>query len=302
MSIDYRNNDAVLTICQDNKAGQVTISEINNTAHNLIGFENSELLNHPLSSILPHRITELLTEYVDFENDTNDVGNVLSKVQSFSIIQKSGVEKAFRIKISRVESSKDKSFFALVLQDTLGARKNEALRKVIKDNFKGHEALEARTDLPNRASLVKDIELMRRHGSSSDMLSCFAVLQLDGFDKFMAEYGSDTCNELLKYVASVSSRSLRPDDVVGSLSDGRIGILLVDIANGTERLVLNRLRWQIASNPYIGEDKKPIGLSVSISFCQISARATKADVIEQCEIALDRLGVSKPNTLVDAAA
>ncbi len=301
MPIDYRTNDAVLTICQNNKARSVTISEINEAAIELLGFYSSELIKKPLSSILPVRIAELLTEYIDFENDSNDVGTVLSKVQSFSIVGKNGNEKAYRVKISRIQSSGVSSFFSLVLQDALGTRKNEAARKIIKDNFKGHESLDEQTDLPNRASLIKDIELIKHHSNSSDMLSCFAVIQIDGYDKLMAQNGNAVCNELLKYVASVSSRSLRPDDVVGSIGDGRIGILLVDITAGSERLVLNRLRWQIASNPYVIENKNSIGLSVSIGFYSISALSSDRKIIEQCEMALDNLDADALNTLVDAS-
>lgn len=301
MPIDYRTNDAVLTICQNNKARSVTISEINEAASDLLGFYSSELIKKPLSAILPTRIAELLTEYIDFENDSNDVGTVLSKVQSFSIVGKNGNEKAYRVKISRIQSSGSSSFFSLVLQDALGTRKNEAVRKIIKDNFKGHESLDEQTDLPNRASLVKDIELIKRHSNSSDMLSCFAVIQIDGYDKLMAQNGNAVCNELLKYVASVAGRSLRPDDVVGSVGDGRIGILLVDITAGSERLVLNRLRWQIASNPYVIENKNSIGLSVSIGFYGISALSSDRKIIEQCEMALDNLDDGTLNTLVDAS-
>lgn len=300
MSIDYRNNDAIITICQNNKAGVVTISEINDAAVDLTGFRAPELLNQPLSSILPKRISELLAEYIDFENDTNDVGAVLSKVQGFSIVGKNGKEKAYRIKILRVESSDNLSFFSMVLQDALIERKNDAARKVIRDNFRGHEALDRQTELPNRASIIKDIELAKHHSHSNNMLSCFAILQIDEYSKLVAEKGNTVGNSLLKYVASLAGRSLRPDDVVGIVGDGRIGVLLMDITHGSERLILNRLRWQVAANPFIDEAKHSIGVSVSIAFYAISGGKSTEKTVEQCESALDRLAIH--NTLVDAAA
>jgi diguanylate cyclase (GGDEF)-like protein/PAS domain S-box-containing protein len=301
MPIDYRTNDAVITVCQNNKAELVTISEINKTAEELIGFNSSELTNKPLGYILPERIVELLKEYIDFENDSNDVGTVLSKVQSFSVIRKNGSEKAYKIKISRTESSGNISFFSLVLQDTLVARKNEAASKIIKDNFKGHESLDMQTELPNRASLVRDIELIKHHSNTNGMMSCFAVVQIDGYDKFMAQNGNVVCNELVKFVASIASRSLRPDDIVGIVGDGRIGVLLVGITSGSERLILNRLRWQIASNPYIYNDQKPIGLSVSIGFYSILQGGNNEKIIERCESSLNKLGSDKHNTITDAS-
>jgi GGDEF domain-containing protein len=301
MSIEYRNNDAVLTICQNNKAASVTICEINHPASELLGFGSYELADKPLSAILPQRIADLLNEYIDFANDTNDVGSVLSKVQSFSIMGKNGTEHAYRIKIYRIESSGGNSFFSIVLHDAPVMRRNEALRKIIKDNFKGHESLDPDTALPDRISLVKDIEVMKHHINNSDMLSCLAVMQIDGYDKLLAQHGREVCNEMAKYMVSVAKRSLRPDDVIGMVSDGRIGILLVDINNGSERLVLNRLRWQVASNPYVGENGRPIALTVSIAFCGISGRGKETDQIDKCEAALDKLHNDVTNTLLDTS-
>ncbi len=300
MLTDYRSNDAVLTICQNNKAEIVTITEVNDIAKELTGFSALELIGKPLANILPERIAELLTEYVDFENDTSDVGTVLSKVQSFSIIGKNGKEKAYRIKIVRVPSSGNILLFLLVLQDGLGARKNEAVRKVIRENFKGHEALDPQTELPNRASLIKDIGVMKRYSTTNDILSCLAVLQIDNYDKLLAQYGAVICLDILKYIGFLTKNSMRPDDVVASIGNDRIAILLVDMAKDSERLVLNRLRWQIASNPYIGENKNTIGLSVSISFCDIVSNIGDKETVEKCETALDGLSAGAHNVLVEA--
>jgi hypothetical protein len=106
---------------------------------------------------------------------------------------------------------------------------------------------------------------------------------------------------MAKYVVSVAKRSLRPDDVIGIVSDGRIGVLLVDINNGSERLVLNRLRWQIASNPYTNENNKPIVLTVSIAFCGISGRGKEVAEVDKCEAALDKMHSDVTNTLIDTS-
>lgn len=299
MLTDYRSNDAVLTICQNNKAEIITVTEANEMARELTGFTAIEMVGKPLSNILPERISELLTEYVDFANDTSDVGTVLSKVQSFSIIGKNGKEKAYRIKIVRVPSSGNNLLFLLVLQDSLGARKNEAVRKVMRENFKGHESLDPQTDLPDKNSLIKDIGVVKRYISTNDTLACFAVLQIDNYDKIIAQYGREVSLEIIKYVATIASRSMRPDDVVGMVSGERIGILLVDMAKDSERLVLNRLRWQIASNPYPVANKPPIGLSVSISFCNVVGNVSDKGTVEHCETLLDGLNDGAHNMLVE---
>lgn len=295
MPLDYRTSDAVLTICQNNKTKSVTISEINEAAQDIVGLDITKLIGKAFNSILPPRIAELLDEYVEFEDDANDIGIVLLKIQNFAIIGRNSQEKPYRIKISRLPSSGKTLFFALILQDSVNNRKNDGIRRIISDNFKGHESLDTSTDLPDRASLMKDIDIVRNHGSSVGMLSCFALLQIDDYNKILAYKGREFCNEMLKYVAAVILRTMRPDDVVGSTGHGRLGVLLVDIASGSERLVLNRLRWQIAANPYLNTE-----ISVSVSFCNVSGSRNGKAIVEQCEATMDGLGKDTHNILIPA--
>jgi diguanylate cyclase (GGDEF)-like protein len=299
MLLGYRSNDAVITICQNNQAKSIEISDINKTSEELLGYSNADITHQPLTCILPPRIAELLREYVEFENDANDVGNVLAKVQSFSVIGKNGKETGYRLKVVRAESSGSNIIFKLVLQDKMGLRKNEELRKIIQENFKGHESLDPDTGLPDRKSLGKDIELMGYYNSKSDLRTCFAILQLDHYDDLFSQYGRDVCHALIKHIASVCHQNLRPDDVVGSISYKRIGVLLLDTTPESARMVFNRLRWQIAANPFLLPDKTTIGLSVSISFARIGGFVSDKKLIDGCDKALDKLGAGIANALVE---
>jgi diguanylate cyclase (GGDEF)-like protein len=226
------------------------------------------------------------------------VGMVLGKVQTFSIIGRDGKETGYRLKVARAESSGDMMVFKLVLQDKAGLRKNEVLRKAIQDNFKGHEALDRDTGLPDRQSLGKDIELMGYYSNQNDIRSCFAILQLDHFDELFSQYGRTICQSLILHVAQIARQSLRPDDIVGSVGHKRIGILLIDTNLESARMVINRLRWQIAANPYIiSGDKTSIGLSVSISFHRIGGRMGNKPVLDACEDALNAMGDKIANAL-----
>jgi len=300
MPLDYRNNDAVLSICQNNTTQTITISDVNRAASELTGFAAADLRGKPLKNILPERIAELLDEYVEFEVDSNDVGEVLSKVQIFSIVGKDGKEKAYKIKVSQSESGADNLFFSLVLRDALGARKNEAIRNVIQENFKGHEALDELTGLPDRNSLIKNIDLLKAYKGAGDVNSCFAVLQLDNHYNMLTEYGAETCGNILKHVAFIARQNLRPDDVLASISNKKIGILLLDVGLDSARIVLNRLRWQIAANPYPLADKNPLGISSSISYCKISNNISGIELVENITKSLLDLGNNAHNTLIEA--
>jgi len=299
MMLGYRSNDAVITICQNNTTKSIEITELNKAAEELLGYTSAELLKKPLHRILPPRIGTLLEEYVEFKNDASDVGEVLAKVQSFSIVGRDDKETGFRLKVVRTDSTGSNIMFRLVLQDRLGLRKNEALRQAIQDNFKGHEVLDPETGLPDRNSLLKDIELVGYYNSKSDMRTCFAILQLDHYDELFSQYGKPACQAMIKHIAAIARQNLRPDDVVGTINHKRLGVLLLDTTPETARMVSNRLRWQIAANPFELAEKGSVGLSVSIAFSRVSGRITDKKLLDDCNEALDRLGKTAANALVE---
>jgi diguanylate cyclase (GGDEF)-like protein len=302
MILGYRSNDAVITICQNNLNKTIKISELSSAAEELLGYRSSELVGQPLSMLLPPRIAELLTEYVEFEPDANDVGGVLSKVQSFSVLTKAAKETVFRMKLVRAQSSSNVLYFALVLHDTLGIRKNDALRRAIQENFKGHEVIDELTGLPDKESQIKNIAVMAHYCHSGEVLSCFGIMQVDGYDKFLATYGQKEAEELLKHIAAISGKTLRPDDVVGYINHKRIGVLLVDTQPESARMVFNRLRWQIAANPYMASDGTAVGVSVSASFARIGGEISDKEIYSECEQALGLLSPDAINVMVDVTS
>jgi diguanylate cyclase (GGDEF)-like protein/PAS domain S-box-containing protein len=299
MMLGHRSNDAVITICQNNVSKSIEITDVNKAGEDLLGYSARELRGKPLIEILPSRIADMLNEYVEYDSDANDVGHVLSRVQSFSTIDKGGKEGAYRLKVVRTDASSKAISFNLVLQDKTGLRKNEALRKAIQDNFRGHEVIDPETGLPDRYSLGKDIELMGYYNNKGDLRSCFAVMQLDHYDELLTQYGRTACQQIVKHVATLSRNSLRPDDVVGVIGYKRLGILLLDTSADSARMAVNRLRWQIAANPYILPDKTGVGLSVSISFSRIGGRISDRSVMEACEEALESMGPTAVNVLAE---
>lgn len=263
----------------------------------MIGYSAAELIDKDLQDILPPRIATLLSEYVEFESDANDVGMVLNKVQSFSTMGKNGKETGFRLKIVRTDATADSVHFELILQDKTGLKKNEALRAAIRENFMGHQVLDEYMGLPDRYSLGKDAELMGYYSNKSEMRSCLGVMQLDHYDELLSQYGRDECKAVMKHVGQVCKQSLRPDDVVGVVSYKRLGVLLIDTSIESARMTVNRLRWQIAANPYLLPDKTSVGLSVSIAFSRVGGRMGDKSVLDHCDDYLEQLGATAINVL-----
>lgn len=295
--LGYRSSDAVLTICQNNVAKSIEIIGINDAAASMTGYVASDIAGRALVDVIPSRIAGLLSEYVEYEPDANDVGMVLSKVQSFSLLSKDGKEHAYRLKVVRGESTQQRIEFRLVLQDKHGMLKEDMERKALEDNFRGHQVLDPALEMPDRKSLSKDIELANLHCNKSSLRACFAVMQLDHAEQFEHEYGADTVTQALKHIATLCRNSLRPYDVVGRVGTYRVGVLLLETSPESARMVLNRLRWQIASNPFELPNESTLVLSVSIAFGRIGGRPSDVTVMGNCEGYLNGLPSDNANSL-----
>ncbi len=297
MFLGYRSSDPVITICQDNAASHIFISEVNKPAQEILGYKSSEIKGKPFSQLIPSRIAALMHEYVEFDADGNDVGSVLSKVQSFCLVDAKGGETALRLKVLRAESSADKAFFKLILQSGQSDRRNEAFRAILRENFKGHEVIDAATSLPDRYSLIKDIEFVLFYVHKGELNASFALLELDGAEDIAHRHGKETPGRILKHIATLARQNLRPDDIIGSIPPHRLGLILLDTASDSARMVLNRLRWLIAANPYPLEGGKPLPLTVSIGFMALGGRINDKAALQDSEAYMNRLPASAGNIL-----
>lgn len=281
--LGHRANDAVLTICQNNGAKSIEIIDVNDALAGMVGYGAKELSGKNLSEMVPDRLSELLSEYVEYEDDANDVGMVLSKVQNFGLKAKSGQEKKFRLKVVRGESTRDRLTFRLVLQDTTDAKKDDALRNLIQENFKGHEVLHPEIGVPDRKSLEKDIELVVYYHHKAELRASFVLIRPDHIHDIDDQYGSRQRVLLMKHIVHVCRGNLRPGDVVGALDSHTLGVLLLDATGDSTRMVANRLRWQIAAQPFGLPDRGDLSLTASMSYSNIDGVKAAPELIAACE-------------------
>ena len=299
--LGYRSNDAVLTICQNNVAKSIEIIDVNEAAASLTGYSKQELAGRALASVVPMRLSTLLIEYIEYEEDANDVGAVLSKVQSFSMLAKDGKEKNFRLKVVRGESTKEKLTFRLVLQDAIDVRKDDALHKLIQENFKGHEVLHPSLEIPDRHSLEKDVELTIYYHHKANIRASFVAIQLDHLESLEKQYNAAQSSEFLKHIVQVFRGNLRPGDVVGAISDTQIGVLLLDAVSDSTRLVANRLRWQVAAQPFSLPDTSMLSLTASMAYINIDGVLTADRLVDACLSKLAELPEDAASQLVEVA-
>ncbi len=297
--LGYRNNDAVLTICQNNAAKSIEIIGVNEAATALVGYSTAELAGRTLTQLIPERLAALISEYVEYGEDANDVGVVLSKVRSFGFHTKDLKEKNFRLKVVRGHSTKGEMTFKLVLQDTLDVRKNDALHQLIQENFKGHEVLHASLGVPNRQSLEKDMELLGYYHNKAGIRASFVMVQLDHAAAMQQQYGPERFAQFLKHIAYICRTNLRPGDVVGAASDTQLGLLLLDSVMDATRMVANRLRWQITAQPYPLPGNTSLPLSASMAYADVSSGATALEIIDKGLAKLSTLPAGATSQLVE---
>jgi hypothetical protein len=76
-------------------------------------------------------------------------------------------------------------------------------------------------------------------------------------------------------------------------------VLLIDTSLESARMTVNRLRWQIAANPFHLPDKTSVGLSVSIAFSRVGGRMSEKSILEHCDEVLEEMGAAAINVLTE---
>ena len=220
----YRKTDAVFIVCQNNGAKAIEIIALNNQAVEITGFSANELVGKNLAVILPQRIHSTLTEFIEYDSDHNDLLTVLNKVRNFAVKKANGSEQEFKLRIIRGESVDRNPWFHLVLVDEKELLRAEAFRKALQENFKGHEIIDEHSGLPNRLSVIRDLELITYHLRDKKIAASFAIVDINYHESLLAEYGQDISTQLYRHIGAICKQKLRTEDLVGSLSERSIGL------------------------------------------------------------------------------
>ncbi|HEU5046677.1 MAG TPA: diguanylate cyclase [Rickettsiales bacterium] len=278
----YRKADAVFIVCQNNAKRILEIAALNDEAARVTGYQNEEIVGRPLSLILPERINSLIDEFVEYENDKTDLMGVLTKVRQFAIRKNDGKEAEFKLRIVCGESMDNNPWFHLVLVDEQRVRDANAFRAIIKENFKGHEVLDTRTGLPNRLSLIKDIELITYYVRDKGITASFAVADINNYEQLHEKYGEEICNGMQRHISEVFRQKMRTEDTIGTLSERTLGVVLVGASQEEARMVLNRLRWAISVSPFQC-DGQEVAAQVNLCFTQIDGKVSNLELLQKCE-------------------
>ncbi len=278
----YRRNDAVLVVCQNNGTQRVEIAAINDQARKVMGYGNEEIVGRSLHELVEDSVKELLNDKITYVDNQEDVADALINVRNMKVLTRSGSHQEFRLRVVRSEVVDTHPMFHLVLEDERIAHESDSFKEVIKENFRGHEVLEERTGLPNRASLTKDLELFQFFAEKRETTACFAVMQLDNAAQMAAVMGAQVPFQVLKHLGQLCTQRLRNEDTVGLISGNALGLILMQITPESSRVVLNRLRWSAASMPVILDNGKRVDPEISIAFHMIG-KSEPDIILKTCE-------------------
>jgi diguanylate cyclase (GGDEF)-like protein len=286
-----------LLVSQHNAKRRVVIKEASEGLAKALGFLRSELEGYPLQTCLGDKAAQAIEDFLEYEDDADDVDAVLSFVQDFALKTHKGEEIAFALKCVREAPRDANQWFTLYLKDERRQLEEQSLRNLLRHNLAGVYAEDATTGLADRITCERYLDQIANYVSTHNTKACFAVLRIDRFDKSVAHYGAQPAKELVKHVASHCKGRFREEDLVSYLGDDRIGLLLMDTLEENARMVLTRLRGSVAAHRLNFGGKPNFSLNISIAFAEMLGESGQ-DVMARVEAALDAVPADERSALV----
>lgn len=295
----YRKNDGMILVCQNNDDQSILIYGINDVAQKLLGVDENEMKGKALVEIVPRRIRDSIDEFIEYEDESNrDVYSVLNRLRDFRFLNREGEEVPVSLKVARAQAKDRNQWFQLIIKDEVYQREVDSFKQILRDNFKGHEVLDSETQLPDRKSILKDIEIAHYYATSKGLEACYAYFRLDSFEELKRQHGLKEALEGLNHVAANLRRNLRTDDTIGRVATDAIGVILMNITLDSARVVLNRLRWGVTSEEMKLASGGGKALSISIAFGKLGEE--KGDTLPvRCEEELAKNRT--PNVIIEVA-
>ena len=293
-----RKYDSMLLLCQNDARQEVVIEGINDHAQEMLGYGVEELQGKPLSKVVTAKVADAIADYLDFEEGSTDLEDVVKKIRHFRFLSARGEEIEAEVKVVRAEAKDEHSWFQLLIEDSRAKEQENSFRRMVQDNLAGMQVIDEETGLPDAYSADQYIKLVNNYVGSQRMQACFAVLRIDRHPKNLGQYGKAPCVQLLKHVASFCERNLRSDDVTCRLDDNKLALILFDISQEPARVVLNRLRWFVSAHRIPFGGKSDFSMTVSIVFDELNGDSERDWLKEGTDI-LDSLDTEKRNVFIE---
>jgi len=276
-----RKGDISLVICQNNSDKRLDIENVGENRagiEGLTGFSANEIIGKSLFDLVPANIQETFEDYIEFENDGNDLGDVVRKIRDFRFKKTTGEEVSLNTRIQSGVSFDGVDRFILIVSPKKGTSE---LYKKLKDLQEEQEVDEV-SGIANSNSFGQKLEAVCEFVRRENLDASFAIISIDKYDGIVDLYGEGTGNGLIHEVTSRCRQTFRDLDILGYLGDGIFAVILVGADAGTASIPLNRLRWQLSNQPLFIPLNNNIKGSLSTSFTSISDEDDAIGLISKC--------------------
>ncbi len=243
-----------MMVTQNNELGTLSVIGMNKNLQELLGYE-SEIDDAPFSQFLGSSAEKLVKEDVEYLDDAKDLLEVLRSHRQMRLLKQNGVEINLDVKIMRSMARDRHHLFRLVFSTPSLVKEKKSLSNMLRESFTGYEVTDSETMLPDRASMLKYIELTESYVKSKPIGACFVYMRVENYEEEKKINKKHDVN-VLQHLSHVVKRNLREDDTVGRISDDALGIILVDINDETVHLALNRIKHMIHHDPLILQNKE----------------------------------------------
>lgn len=291
-----RKGDINITICQNNDEAKLIVEAADSAIENVIGYESEELVGKDITEILLPDVREIIYTHLDYNDPDSDLASVLGKVRDFGFITKLGYEVKLNMRVNHALTDDSYPKFQLIVKDH--SEVSEGSKSALR-NFRGRQSINQDTGLPDQESFMKEAEFINFCVSKDRISASFALVSVDGIENFSEQYGEDFTKEMLRDLIGRCQMNFREDDIMASLEDNLIGVILLDANTSAAKIPLNRLRWQVASQPFTGSDGQTANLTLSIAYSSITQEHLVEDAIKICEEKLQELRVDGGNKIAE---
>jgi PAS domain S-box-containing protein len=293
-----RRGEGMLVLVQNNQDKSVTINSINETLETMLGYGPSELINRKVETILGKNEAELIADDLEYDDSAADFGDIFARIRDVKLRRRLGDEIRVNCTLSRLMSQGQNAVFQLVVPNEQERIATDKLQEFINLSLDGRKELDPATGLPNYKTAKEFLPLLKSYFADSNVNIVFAMMRLDRFDKSVARYGEEACNQLLMHAYNCCRSTFRSHDLIFALSDRTLGVVLFDISRESARVVFNRLRWKIRNHRFAFGGKSEFSISTCIGFDLLDLEKTEA-IFDRCEAAMAKLDANERNALVE---
>jgi diguanylate cyclase (GGDEF)-like protein len=296
-----RRGEGLMIVVQDNATRALKIERINDVLEHMLGYAMGESLREPFFNIFGKDVAKTLAEDIEFETGAADFGDVFARIRDVKLRRRLGEEIRLPVTLSRLLSEGGQARFQLVVPNEMERASVSQFRDFIQRNLEGRSEIDPASGLPNRATAKAFLPTLKHYYADGNVGIVFAVIRIDRFNKSIARYGAEPCQQLLTHVHNCCKITFRNEDLIFALSDRSLAVVLFDISRESARVVFNRLRWRIRNHRITFGGKASFSISTCIGFDMLDLEQVD-EVFDRCENAVHTLDDNERNALVEFGA